>query len=80
MSEVLSSDKPITERSEDVLRYWPFASAIAAGLVASPREGFVVGIQAAWGMGKTSAVNLIIGAIRELEIRSAEDAQTVGAI
>lgn len=79
MSSNLNSDKPINDRSEDVLRYWPFAMAIAAGVTRSPREGFVVGIQAAWGMGKTSAVNLILTAVKELESALDEHERTVVA-
>jgi predicted KAP-like P-loop ATPase len=64
----LSADSPITARSEDALDYWPFAEALAKGLTQRiPKDGFVVGVQARWGMGKTSAINLILQAIREFE-------------
>jgi predicted KAP-like P-loop ATPase len=49
----LSADSPITTRNEDALDYWPFAESLAKGLTQRiPRDGFVVGVQARWGMGK----------------------------
>jgi predicted KAP-like P-loop ATPase len=64
----LSADSPITTRNEDALGYWPFAESLAKGLTQRiPKDGFVVGVQAHWGMGKTSAINLVLQAIRELE-------------
>ncbi len=64
----LISDRPIESPSEDALGYWPFARALAEGIInKSSKQGFVVGVQAKWGMGKTSAVNLMSHAIDELE-------------
>jgi predicted KAP-like P-loop ATPase len=75
--EQLSADSPITNRNEDALDYWPFAESLAKGLTERiPRDGFVVGIQARWGMGKTSALNLILQAIRELESSKTSHQQT----
>src|SRR5262249_22604547 len=66
--EILKADRPITHRRADTLDYWPFAQSLAKGLVGrAPRDGFVVGIQARWGMGKTSAINLLLQAISENE-------------
>jgi len=66
--EILNADSPITDRRADTLDYWPFAQSLAKGLVGrAPRDGFVVGIQARWGMGKTSAINLLLQAISENE-------------
>lgn len=71
------SDKPIDRREDDALGYWPFANALARGLLdKSDNHGFVVGVQANWGMGKTSAVNLIEAAIANAEIQKGEDEQT----
>jgi hypothetical protein len=51
--EQLSADRPITNRKEDALDYWPFAESLAKGLTERvPRDGFVVGVQARWRMGK----------------------------
>lgn len=64
----LNSDSPIRSRAEDALGYWPFVESLAKGLTERiPRDGFVVGIQARWGMGKTSAINLLLRAVEELE-------------
>jgi hypothetical protein len=63
----LSADSPITSRAQDVLGYAPFARSLAVGLISAPRDGFVVGVQAQWGMGKTSAVNLLLEALAEQE-------------
>ena len=66
--EILNADSPITDRRADTLDYWPFAQSPAKGLVGrAPHDGFVVGIQARWGMGKTSAINLLLQAISENE-------------
>jgi predicted KAP-like P-loop ATPase len=73
----LSADSPITTRNEDALDYWPFAESLAKGLTRRiPRDGFVVGVQARWGMGKTSAINLILQSIRELDSSKASYQQT----
>src|SRR6185369_7262215 len=64
----LSADVPIHNREQDLLGYWPFAQSIARGITErSPDDGFVLGVQARWGMGKTSAVNLIVRAIESAE-------------
>jgi predicted KAP-like P-loop ATPase len=66
--ENLNADSPIIDRKSDALDYWPFAQSLAKGLVGrTSRDGFVVGIQARWGMGKTSAINLLLQAILESE-------------
>jgi predicted KAP-like P-loop ATPase len=75
--ENLNADSPITDREADALDYWPFAQSLAKGLVGrAPRDGFVVGIQARWGMGKTSAINLLLQAISESETDRAAQQKT----
>jgi predicted KAP-like P-loop ATPase len=75
--ENLNADSPITDRKADALDYWPFAQSLAKGLVGrTPRDGFVIGIQARWGMGKTSAINLLLQAIRESEKERAAQQKT----
>jgi hypothetical protein len=57
----LNADSPITTRNEDALCYWAFAESLAKGITwRIPKDGFIVGVQAHWGMGKTSAINLIL--------------------
>ncbi len=66
--ETLHPDSPIAGRAEDLLNYRPFATALARGLVErAPKDGLVVGIEARWGMGKSSAINLMLEAVREIE-------------
>src|SRR5687767_7259063 len=65
---LLHSDGPITAKTEDRLHYLPFAEALAKSVVErAPSDGFVIGVQAKWGMGKSSAINLAREAIAELE-------------
>lgn len=67
-TEHLNPDSPIESSSEDLLGFGPFSNAIAEGLIdRAPPSGFVVGLQARWGMGKSSAVNLCLEHIRALE-------------
>lgn len=71
------ADRPIENRDDDALGYWPFAESLAAGLVnRASDQGFVVGVQAKWGMGKTSAVNLMVAAITEIESPLRKDERT----
>ncbi|MBM6579920.1 hypothetical protein ILT44_06985 [Microvirga sp. BT689] len=73
----LHADSPITHKEEDRLHYHPFARALAKGIVErAPSDGFVIGVQAQWGMGKSSAINLALEAIDELE-RGKEPRQKV---
>lgn len=64
----LAADRPISTKAEDCLHYQAFAGALARSIVErAPSDGFVIGVQAQWGMGKSSAINLMLEAIRELE-------------
>ncbi|WP_162559690.1 KAP family P-loop NTPase fold protein [Methylobacterium radiodurans] len=64
----LAADSPITTKAEDRLQYRAFAEALARSIVyRAPSDGFVIGVQAQWGMGKSSAINLTLEAIRELQ-------------
>jgi predicted KAP-like P-loop ATPase len=57
---MLNADKPITTPADDKLGYSVFASQLAHTLTtALPNDGFVVAINAAWGTGKTTLLNLI---------------------
>src|SRR5258708_5920179 len=77
----LSPDTPISNRGEDALGYWAFAEALAKGVTQRlPRDGFVVGIQAHWGMGKTSAINLLLLAIEAAETGLPEARRTKVAV
>ena len=60
----LSADQPITKPADDRLGYSSFAEHLAEVLVNSlPDEGFVVAINAPWGAGKTTVLNLVQDAL-----------------
>jgi hypothetical protein len=65
---MFASAGAIRNFEEDLFGYGEFARSIARGLVNrfNITEPYVVGIDAAWGMGKTSAANLIERAFDEL--------------
>jgi hypothetical protein len=62
----LSSDAPIERAADDVFGYAPFAQALAKAIrEMAPSDGFVMAIQGAWGQGKTSAINLVVEAVKK---------------
>lgn len=64
----LGADAPIQSVVEDLLGFGPFTRALGEGLVTrAPEAGFVAGLQARWGMGKSSAVNLCLEHIRKID-------------
>ena len=57
----LRSDRPIERAEDDALGRGGLANLIAAEILGAPRDGgFVIALQARWGVGKTSLVNLVI--------------------
>jgi predicted KAP-like P-loop ATPase len=65
---ILHADSPITTKDEDRLHYHRFALALAKGIAErAPSDGFVIGVQAQWGMRKSSAINLALEAIEAIE-------------
>lgn len=63
---VLSADRPRETLAQDRLGYAPFARAIAKAIrsTRSP-DGLVFAIHGPWGSGKTSAVNMVVEALRD---------------
>jgi predicted KAP-like P-loop ATPase len=58
-------DYPIKSRTEDLLRRAPLAEKVASLILEfQGDESFVIGIDGAWGSGKTSFVNLILEQLR----------------
>ncbi|MEL7657045.1 MAG: P-loop NTPase fold protein, partial [Bacillota bacterium] len=56
----VSTDKPISDPASDELGYSAFAQHLARSIChMMPPEGLVIAIYGAWGMGKTSVLNLI---------------------
>lgn len=63
---VLSADRPKQTLEQDRLCYAPFARAIAKAIrLARSPDGLVFAIHGPWGSGKTSAVNMVVDALRE---------------
>jgi hypothetical protein len=78
IGECLGGDGPIETSAEDLLGFGAFAKALALGLVErAPDAGFVVGLQARWGMGKSSAVNLRLEHVRRLDSARPDSNQIV---
>ncbi|OHD09882.1 KAP family P-loop NTPase fold protein [Sphingopyxis sp. RIFCSPHIGHO2_12_FULL_65_19] len=74
----LGGDAPIETSDDDLLGFGAFAKALALGLVErAPDAGLVVGLQARWGMGKSSAVNLCLEHVRRLDTARPEGEQIV---
>lgn len=68
--------------NEDLLGYGDFARTIARGIAnrTNVTEPYVVGIDASWGMGKTSAANLICQSFTELNNQSPSDERRVHVV
>lgn len=58
--DAYSSDAPIKNPANDVFKRWPFAQRVAQ-VIATRRDksSIVIGINGAWGEGKTSVLNFI---------------------
>jgi len=64
--EQISSDKPLQNPDGDDLGYAPLARGVANRIVeAGAPEGFVLAINAAWGFGKTSLLNMVVFYLNE---------------
>lgn len=63
-----SGDRPIEKSEDDKLGFKFAANHIASAIqhYSSP-EGFVFGLEGAWGSGKSSFVNLIAAALKDIE-------------
>jgi predicted KAP-like P-loop ATPase len=61
-----NGDRPVESSEQDRLGFTASANQVAEAIqkFASP-EGFVLGLEGAWGSGKSSYVNLIINALRK---------------
>jgi predicted KAP-like P-loop ATPase len=60
MATVMESDVPIDRHKDDEFGYGPFAATLAPSLIRLPHAAsLIVGIEAGWGSGKTSFLNLL---------------------
>lgn len=59
-ADCLCGDRPLENPSSDKLGYAAFADSITNAIKQMvPSDGFVIGIHAPWGMGKTTVLNFI---------------------
>jgi predicted KAP-like P-loop ATPase len=64
----LSGDRPKERIADDRLGYASFARAFARSIAElAPTDGIVLAINGPWGSGKTSAANMVVEALSELE-------------
>jgi predicted KAP-like P-loop ATPase len=62
------NDKPISDPSEDRYGIDPFARALASSIQKMPSpEGTVVALNGPWGSGKSSAVNLVLHHLKDID-------------
>ena len=74
----LDGDRPAKGLADDRLGYASFSRAMARAIHSMvPREGIVLSVNGAWGSGKTSAINMMVEALRELQANTAEDERVV---
>ena len=64
----LSGDRPKETLAEDRLGFAGFAGALAQSIARmTPRDGMVLAVHGPWGSGKTSAVNMALDALANME-------------
>jgi predicted KAP-like P-loop ATPase len=64
----LSGDRPKEHLTDDRLGYAGFARSLARSIASlSTKEGIVFAINVPWGSGKTTAVNMIVEALADLQ-------------
>lgn len=63
----LDGDRPLANRTEDRLGFADMAMALARSIIAqTPTSGLVIGLEGAWGSGKSSLLNLTLDGLKEL--------------
>ena len=64
----LGGDRPKDSLADDRLGHAAFARALARSMAAMvPRDGIVLAINGPWGSSKTSAANMVVDALSEIE-------------
>lgn len=64
---MFSTDKPITDVSEDKLGRSGFAERLAKAIINfNTADSYAIALQGSWGCGKTSVLNMAICKIEEL--------------
>jgi hypothetical protein len=79
---MFASASPIHNFEDDLFGYGEFARTLATGVVnrTNITEPYVIGIDASWGMGKTSATNLIRKAFQDIAAQNPSDTQRVHVV
>jgi predicted KAP-like P-loop ATPase len=68
MDNNFSSDKPISQKHEDMFQRYEFAKRIANTIInRNNEECIVIGIYGSWGEGKTSVINFIGEEINQID-------------
>jgi KAP family P-loop domain len=63
----LDGDRPVADRSGDRLGFGEMATVVARSIVAQvPSPGLVIGLEGAWGSGKSSLLNLTVAELKKL--------------
>lgn len=63
-----SGDRPKQHLAEDLPGCAAFSRAIARGIVRmTPQDGIVLAVNGPWGSGKTSAANMVVEALAQLQ-------------
>ena len=66
--ESLSADLPVDNPKDDELGYAPFAQRLAAKIPSiHASKGFVIGINGAWGLGKSTVIGMLRHYLEELD-------------
>lgn len=72
-SELLISDRPITDPAQDRLERDGLVTALTNTIERAPRDGLVIGLEGAWGEGKSSVLELVT---RRLDARGSAQVLT----
>lgn len=63
----LDGDRPLADKSDDRLGFAEMATVLAQSIVAQvPSPGLVIGLEGAWGSGKSSLLNLTLSELKKL--------------
>ena len=65
---MISSDLPIVNSSQDILNRSIFAKRLAETILQDTlADAFTIGLYGKWGSGKTSLVNMILEAVKDID-------------
>ena len=74
----LSGDRPKEHLIDDRLGYANFAQSLARSIAGlAPSDGIVLAVNGAWGSGKTTAVNMIVEALANLQKNDSSSSEII---